>query len=267
MMLALGTAYGQMRPGQPRTISPSPPPLHQTQDVVGPFRVQYRAAGSPRVVLFWNVAFDPATETPRSDVTVRDAEVYPFVTDDGEVGLREFGMSMHANGHFDPARGGRGALSASDLAALDSAFRNQLIAANVRLLDRASTIRFMQAQHDRAAVDPKLIEADAVLGRADILLQVLLVRDESSPLGTGFKVSAIRVMDGEEIASLYTIAVSTLPGLPGHYVATDSGFRWQQPPLPIPDASEIGTTLADYVMKNLIPVLASMRRGCKPIER
>lgn len=254
-ILGTGLAHAQMRAGQPPTLSPPAAPAVQMPDVLGPFRTQYQAAGSPRIVLFWNVSFDDTTESPRADVTVREAEVYPFVSEDGESGLRALGMRAHASGYLDPAKRGSGSLSERDLAQIDSAFRNELLSANVRLLDRATTIRFMEAQHDRTSIDPKLIEADAVLGKADILLQVLLVPDADSPLDTGFNVSALRVKTGAEIASLYTRALPNLSAAPGHYVATDSGFVWDQPPMPTPDAGEIGIKLADEVMEKLGPML------------
>ena len=252
-----GLVHAQMRGGQPPTLSPPAAATVQAPDVVGPFRTQYQAAGSPRIVLFWNVSFDDTTESPRADVTVRGAEVYPFVSEGGDHGPRALGMRAHASGYLDPAKRGSGSLSERDLAQLDSAFRNELLAANVRILDRATTIRFMQAQHDRTGVDPKLIEADAVLGKADILLQVLLVPDANSPLGTGFNVSALRVKTGAEIASLYTLALPNLSAEAGHYVATDSGFIWEQPPAPTPDAGEIGLKLADEVMEKIGPMFVT----------
>jgi hypothetical protein len=260
-ILGSGLAHTQMRAGQPPTLSPPAAPALQVPDAVGPFRSQYRAAGSPRIVLFWNVSFDDTTESPRADVTVRGAEVYPFVSKGDGNELLALGVRAHASGYLDPAKRGSGSLSESDLAQLDSAFRNELLAANVRILDRATTIRFMEAQRDRTGVDPKLIEADAVLGRADILLQVLLVPDADSPLDTGFNVSAVRVKTGAEIASLYTLALPNLSAAPGHYIATDSGFVWEQPPTPTPDAGEIGIKLADEVMEKLGPMLITRQQA------
>lgn len=260
-VVVVGLAQAQMRPGQPPTLSPPEAPPVQAPDVVGPFRTQYQAAGSPRIVLFWNVSFDDTTESPRADVTVRGAEVYPFVSEDGDRRLRALGMRAHASGYLDPAKRGSGSLSERDLAQIDSAFRNELLAASVRILDRATTIRFMEAQHDRTGVDPKLIEADAVLGKADILLQVLLVPDADSPLDTGFNVSALRVKTGAEIASLYTRALPNLSAAPGHYVATESGFLWEQPPAPTPDAGEIGIKLADEAMEKLGPMLITREQA------
>ena len=254
---AADTAGGQMRPDQPPTLSPPTPRAVQTQDVIGPFRMQYRVAGQPRVVLFWNVPFDATTQSAKAKIGVRQMEIFPFSAGNGKDGIRGLSVRADTSGYLDPAARGGSTMSAPNLAALDSAFRARLLAAQVRLIDRASTIRFMEAQHDRTGVDPKLIEADAVLGKADILLQVLLEPDEASPLRTGFKVSAIRVKDGAEIASLYTLALPDLPVMPGHYVATDSGFQWQQPRPPVPDAAEIGTALANSVMRELTPVLAT----------
>lgn len=254
---ACGMARAQMRAGQPPTLNPPAAAPVQAPNVVGPFRAQYQAAGSPRIVLFWNVSFDDTTESPRADVTVRGAEVYPFVSEEGDTGLQALSARVHASGYLNPAKRGQGALSDRDLAELDSAFRDELLAANVSLLDRATTIRFMEAERDRTGVDPKLIETDAVLGKAEVLLQVLLVRDDDSPLGTGFKVSVARVSSGVDIASLYTTALPNLPPPPGRYVATDSGFVWQQEYPPIPDAQQIGTELADRVMEKLGPLLAT----------
>lgn len=254
-VVLVGLAHAQMRPGQPPTLSPPQARPVQARDVVGPFRTQYHAAGSPRIVLFWNVSFDDTTESPKADVTLRAAEVYPFVSKDGDNGLRALGLRAHTSGYLDPAKRGSGSLSETDLAQIDSAFRNELLAANVLLLDRATTVRFMEAQRDRTGVDPKVIEADAVLGKADILLQVLLIPDANSPLDTGFSVSALRIKTGAEIAGLYTLALPRLSAAPGHYVATDSGFVWEQPPTPTPDAGEIGIKLAHEVMEKLGPKL------------
>lgn len=261
LLVTLGTAGAQMRPGQPPTLSPQTPPAVQGQDVLEPFSVRYRAAGSPRIVLFWNVSFDAATRTPKVHVSVQSAEIAPVQTGNGATAVAGIGVRARTSGYLDPTGHGFDTLSAPTLAQLDSAFRNELLAARVRLLDRAATIRFMQAQRDRTGVDPKLIETDAVLGKADILLQVLLVRDAASPLDAGFKVSAIRVRTGAEIASLYTLALPDLPAPQGRYVATDRGFVWRQPPRPTPDAAQIGAELANEVMEELAPGLGAEERS------
>jgi hypothetical protein len=250
----------------------SPPIQHPIAppDVVGPFREQYTGAGEPRILLFWNVAFDDATESNRQSV-----ETTQRTSSDHATGLdkQTAGASGNATLHesddkktdsvehvtavriLDPAKLTSG-LSPRNAVELELAFRRTLQSAGVRLISRDASIRLTQAATDRHGVDHKLIEADAVLGRADLLLEVLMVPDQSRPLGAAFRATLTEVKSAREIASLYTPAQPELPLYPSHYTVTDTGFEKRQYQ-PRATPADIGVALAHEIMRAIGPALAS----------
>jgi hypothetical protein len=141
-------------------------------------------------------------------------------------------------------------LGASSAVELEVVFRQQLQNAGVRLMDRAASIRFTQAQRDRSGVDPKLIEADAVLGKSDVLLEAVTVFDERAPLGAGFKVTATDVKTGASLVTFYTPAMPHLAPAAPYYQATSSGFERGQPQI-TPSVPDIGAALARALMQVL----------------
>lgn len=217
------------------------------------FRARYEASGAPRVMVFWNVSFNDQTQSASRQVEItRDIAPGEMREEGGASGPGQVHMTTSQT--IDPAKR-HARLSERDAARLETAFREGLRGAGVRLIDRATSVRFMAADRDRNGGDPKLIETDAVRANTEVLLEVLLVRDFMSPLGRGFIVRAIDVSDGAEVAQVYTLAMPALPAPQGHYELTDDGFRWQSAPPQIPAPEQIGTTLANEVLTALEPVL------------
>jgi hypothetical protein len=267
MQLALQSAtLGQWRDDQQPVVTPAPPRPSLIPDVVGPFKSQYQAAGEPRILLFWNVSFDDATETNRQNVDVTKRTSTDSATGldkqtNGPAGNATLHESDDKKGEtiervtstrvVDPAKQPNG-LSARNAMELESAFREQLQSAGVRLMNRAASIRLTQADKDRERIDPKLIEADAVLAKADLLLEVVMVPDQSTPLGAGFKVTMTDIKSGAEVLSIYTAARPELPQMPSYYVVTDSGFEKRQPQVHA-TVVDVGIALARQVMRSLGP--------------
>ncbi|MFL6604456.1 MAG: hypothetical protein ACJ8R9_24410 [Steroidobacteraceae bacterium] len=249
----------------------TPPIQHPVAppDVTGPFREQYRAAGEPRILLFWNVAFDDSTESNRQsvDTTQRSTSDHATGLDKqtagpaGEASLRESDDKKtetveHVTSvrTLDPAKLTSG-LSARNAVELELNFREALQSAGVRLFSRAASIRLTQAATDRLGVDPKLIEADAVVGKADLLLEILMVPDQSTPLGVGFKATLTDIKTAREVTSVYTQARPELTQFPSHYVVTETGFEKRQYQ-PRATPRDIGIALAHEVMLATGPGLA-----------
>jgi hypothetical protein len=262
-------ALAQWRPNQEPV---EPPPLRQPivpPDVVGVFRQQYQAAGEPRIVLFWNVAFDDSTETNRQNIdTTRRTNTDHATGLDKQTAGPAGNATLHESDDkrnetvehvtgtrtLDPAKLSSGLSPRNDIE-LQLAFQQAMQNAGVRLLSRAASIRLTQASTDRHGVDPKLIEADALVGKADLLLEVLMIQDPSTPLGAGFKVTLTDIPTAREIASIYTQAAPELTPLQSHYVITDHGFEKQQD-RPRVTPSDIGIALAHAVMRATGPNLA-----------
>jgi hypothetical protein len=265
LLLLGGAAHerslAQWRADQPPVMSPPVQRAAPTSDVANAFRAAYEAAGKPRVLLFWNTAFDDATQMTHqtSDVTKRGTKRSTIalrkdttgaagtaVLTESDGGTNETIEHVRTERDVDPAKQAS-LLSARNAAELEATFRQQLMSAGVRLVDRATAIRTAQAERDRSGVDGKLLEADAVL-KAELLLQIVMVQDASSPLGAGFKISVTDVRTGNEVASLYTLATPQVPPPAGRYVATDSGFEWSQPPRRV-GVADVGVALSREVMR------------------
>jgi hypothetical protein len=258
--LAAGTVQAQSqpdwRPGQPPVAAPVMQPAMPVPDAIGPFRAAYAAAGKPRILLFWNTTFDEATAATREtvEVTNRTRERPPYG------GWHDGGATEHTerttSDQVLDAEKKPSILGASSAVELEVVFRQQLQDAGVRLMDRAASIRFTQAQRDRNGIDPKLIEADAVLGKSDLLLEVVMVFDQRAPLGAGFKVTATDVKTGASLVTFYTLATPQLVQPAPYYQATSSGFERIQPRI-APSVPDVGAALARDLMQSLGPRLAA----------
>jgi hypothetical protein len=104
----------------------------------------------------------------------------------------------------------------------------------------------------RSGEDPKLIETDAIIGKADFLLEILMVPDRGAPLGVGFKVTVTNVKSGAEVVSLYTDAIPQMQQQPSHYVITESGFEKRQPRAQA-SVADVGVALARQAMQSMGP--------------
>jgi hypothetical protein len=257
----------QWRADQPPVANPPVQHTPPAPDVFGTFRATYQAAGRPQVVLFWNTAFDDTTQMTHQtvDATKRGAKesttslrketngpAGAAVLTESDGGTNETVEHVRTERDVDPAKQSS-VLSPRNAAELEATFRQQLESAGVRLLDRATAIRLTQAARDRSGVDGKLIEADAVL-KAEMLLQIVMVQDASSPLGAGFKIAVTDVKTGTEVASLYTLATPQVAPPPGRYIATDNGFEWRQPRLRV-GVADVGVALSREVMRLIGPQL------------
>jgi hypothetical protein len=259
--VAAGTVQAESqpdwRPDQPSVAAPTVQPAVPVPDVIGPFRAAYQAAGKPRILLFWNATFDDATAATREtvEVTNRTGERAPYGGYWHDGGATEH-MERTTSDRVLDSEKKLSILGAGSAVELEVAFRQQLQDAGVRLMDRAASIRFTQAQRDRSGIDPKLIEADAVLGKSDLLLEVVMVFDQRAPLGAGFKVTATDVKTGTSLVTFYTPAMPQLVQPPPYYQATSSGFERRQPHI-APSVPDVGAALARDLMQSLGPRLAA----------
>jgi hypothetical protein len=270
--LAGSTAPAQYRSNQPAVMTPPVTQPRAASNTVEEFEADYRAAGRPRVSLFWNVAFDDSTETERQNIDRTQRSRSESSSDlntlnsgvAGDATARE--QDQKSTEVVDHTTSSRPLVPAKRAVPLDTvtaveleaAFRRQLQVAGVRLINRDFNIRITQADLDRGAIDPKLIEADAVSAHSDWLLEILMVPDARTVLGIGFKVTVTGVNAGTELLSIYTAANPQVASLPSYYVATASGFELRQPTRQL-SADDVGVSLAREIMESLRPLLAPKR--------
>jgi hypothetical protein len=250
----------------PPTQAPRPAP-----DVVKPFESAYEAAGAPRIMLFWNVAFDDQTQTQheKRELTTKAGTQSSTGLDKqtqgpaGEATLKESDVknqetieTVTRERIVDSAKQAE-RLSARNSVELEVAFQAALEEAGVHLLSRSSGIRLTQAERDRSGVDPKLIEADAVRDHADLLLEIVMVQDADAALNAGFKVTLTDVRSATEVLTRYTQAHVHRSTQPVRTVVTDTGFERRASPTPPVTVSDVGVELAHEVMGWLAPTLVA----------
>jgi hypothetical protein len=229
------------RDGQPAVQTPPPPRADPADGIRNRFRSAYVRAKSPRVVVFWNREFTDEVGT-NYDVVARsrsEAHVgYDSATVESESRLgverttdntRWSGMSEA--GDFDAENG----------------FQSALSRAGVNLIDRTSIMRTSGAAKKVGATgNIQELETEAVLGRADIIVEVTQIWSGAAD-GKSFKIVARDIRRAKVLASFRTSAVP--PKGPTRYVAGAHGFEVAQEPAP--SASRMGEQAATDLMARL----------------
>lgn len=209
------------------------------------FREQYLAAGEPRIVLFWDIAFDDQTEMHGGGLELEQQVNYG----QGYINSRE---RLGAASQDDPSRSWSG-MARSESAAIESAFISALTGAGIQLVDRGTVIRTTHAGPDRTEENRKLIETDAIQSHADLLIEVITIPDQQNSHSYGFKVSCRNLETGVNLLAFYSNEEPEKQAPRGGYVATDRGFEWYQPAQAPTSPDEYGFALANSVLNQLGP--------------
>lgn len=263
-----GQAFAEdlYRKGVPGVVAAPAPPEDAGDKAGRAFAADYARMGRPRLVLFWNRAYDgPADNAWRDEtVTRRSGQHHDLVTRrdagaDPATGGR-VGTESTAGG-FDettvttigkrreaaPARAGAG--ESIDWR-IEEGFRAAIQGAGGRFIDPAAAGR--QAAQEQASTTPDMqaIETKALSDRADYLIEVLMTPEPSLPGGWRFRIEV------KGIRSAETVVAFTSEGRPRsssqhRYVATRQGFEV------VPDAisfNDVGKALAVETMERLAAV-------------
>lgn len=274
-LLAAGSALAQYRQEQRPVLEP--PPATQAPDrskeIVEAFQSAYRAAGAPRIALFWNVVLtDQVAEGTTSSSRVR-GETNRTVNRLEQQTQGEAGSSRLVDGDdrrtsdvtvnrtsraTDSAKRGT-PFAERDAWLLESAFTKSLMEGGADLIDRSLITRITAPDVQADDRSQRTVEAKALVGKADVLLEVLLTRDTDSPLGWGFRCSLREISTGRLKGSFYTKAIPELAKPPARYVATNRGF---EPAIekPVITIDEVGRKLALDAMDSLKGMLPAPRR-------
>jgi hypothetical protein len=263
-------------------IAPAPPPPAPKREDIAPLFAQaYRESGSPRIVLMWNRelgdksqstivdkettretgssssnGLDKTTQGPTGSATMKDAS-------------NSFDRTKSVSSSRAPeAEAARtNALSERNAAMLQRVFVDEMNRGGVQFVDRALAIRLTAATQHRTGGDPKLIETDALLARADLLIEVLMIEDKDAPCGYGFDVRAKDFKRGVEIASVYSRAMPPpAPVQPGNWVAGASDYVFKTPTAAAasPNAAQVGSALARDVMFTLGSTFEAANKSASP---
>lgn len=258
-------ALAQWREDGPAVLTSPSPPAEERPFDTDLFMQRYKAAGSPQMVLFWNISFDDQLQSKNEQLETSSksgtSERNSFdrttsgiagrVTRSSSDGSSTETITQLKSNRISDSAKRSSSLSESSQAQIQTAFAETLRSAGVLLQDRAALMRVTHIEKTNNTVDAKEIEAEAVVGKSNLLVEVLLIPDASAPIGSAFKLAVKDLKKGTEIVSFYTRAIPKAAPVQGGYVATDRGFEWQQPIADEPTFSEIGTKLALETIEKL----------------
>lgn len=226
--LAVAPTMAQQRPDQSPMLKPPPAPPSQGAVASARFRQAYVAAGSPKIVVLWNRVFDDEVASTYKERNTPDGRV-----------VEERLVNKRADLVAEPIEW-----------EVERAFTRTLVASGARLVDRNAMMR-LQGLQDKAerGANVQAIETRALIGRADIMIEVLQTEDKRLDEGISFRVTAKSVRDAEVLADV--LSAGRPPARPMPLVAADvpGGFvRAQQSDA---SPSDVGRQLAIEVMNSL----------------
>jgi len=279
MLLCLAgvDATAQLRPGQSPVLEPqSRPTWEPPPDIKPGFAQAYVRAGRPRILLFWNQALSEAIVSPTaSSEVVRQSSASSRNAMDkstaGPAGTARINDSeskddstkttTRTSGYVEESRR-QAALSERNAVMLQQTFVEEMRRGGVRFVDKALAVRTTAAKRHRDGSDPKLVETDALLANADLLMEVLFVADKDAPVGYAFDVRVKDLKAGTEIASTVTRAIPPMrPGSPPGWTTGESGYeRRPAGAPPKPGVGDVGKALAHDVMVSLQAELVGAAR-------
>lgn len=242
-----------------------PPPLAAPVDIITPaikhFQARYQTTGRPRIALFWNVELvdsleDQMVKTRRLSGGTHESVNSLEETTAGEAGKAKL-VEGEAKSSIDLTATEttrrisanvkrRTELSERDMWKTETSFTSTMREAGVRFIDRNTILR--TSALTEGTENTRALETRALLGKADLLMEVLMTQDPDAPLGWGFRMNLRNIKTGEDRASLYTEALPII-STPSRtrFHATDTGFTKvvEEPQATVQD---VGRALAVEVM-------------------
>jgi hypothetical protein len=264
-LLAAAPAGAQYRNNLPAVVTPPPSPAIYKPNVRGNFASAYQQAGRPRIAVFWNRELTDDVNSRYEDYqhSVRTTEEHQSGSSDSttaEVGSTSMSnsdrlqreTSDRASGsRLIAATGTRAASAESVTWRLESSFYNPFLGLGVRFIDRNMAMRALHG--GKAGItNPDLIalETGALLGKADLLMEVLVSPDADSPIGCRFRVTVKDIDTGQVIGLLSTRAIPQVDSHTG-YVAGAGGFQ-KVTTRTTPNLEDFAERLAEETMAQLM---------------
>lgn len=262
LALSATSAEAQRRQGQPAVLPPPPPAADPSVAILSQFRSAYSAAGSPRIVIFWNREFDDEVASEYEDRysehevestsrnSLEETTSGPAgVAVRGESGdLRERRLETVAGTkRVRPEARGHVGSEAVDWQ-LEQAFAGTMQQGGAAIVDRTMALRLAGVAlgaGERANVQE--LETAGMSEFADLIVEVLQSPDSRSPNGVTFRVLVRDLRNARTVASFVSAGQPPARRMP--YVAGPSGFVRATAPEPGP--SQIGGQLALETMGNL----------------
>lgn len=276
------------RTNVPQVLAPAaqPQPDGGAQSI-GRFRQAYAAARAPRIAIWWNRELTDEVATQyerRSNVTERttidmtgsgSAAVNPQVpggvsaiSNDELVG--QINRTREArSGDVRVSGQARTGLAERGRWDFESGFSDAYLSAGATILDRAMIIRTIQGGRPAGQqADLQAIEAAALIGKADLLMEILMTADAAAPTGWVFRITVKNVQSGAMVMSMVSKGIPPEPAT-RPFVATDKGFvqATSQAPTPAIAARQLAVESMDRLATLWGVGPAPLRSSATPDDR
>jgi hypothetical protein len=228
--------------------------------VLPDFDRAYKAAGSPRLAVFFNRTLSDEVREWRTDIRGVVAISGDVTASDGEKRSTfkgPGGISAYAQTHVENDTLRAYPADESWKWRFEQGFLDPLIDARARVVDRATIMRLEAAASGRqgSAYNPmavKKVEMDALLGKADLFVEILVQRDPQSDVGYVFKATAKEVKTGFVLANVTSLDWDYRP-VQKKIIATDRGYEITSEPLDaqLPGIDVVADDLSLALMRSL----------------
>lgn len=209
------------------------------------FAAAYKAAGSPKLIFFWNRALTDDVQDPQQVV-----EVYSYFASLGLVTARSVRRQDAGKVDNPPP-------PQVDLR-IRSGFQSVIRANQLRLVDRNLAIR-MANKKTKDVEDRQTNETRALDTKARLLIEATVVEDKQSSSGAGLQMKAVDIQSGVILAEIYYTG-EPMPGqaaAPTRYVAlANGGYQAVSEQVPL---SDFGREAAELLLQEMTPALRTMR--------
>ena len=258
--LLAGAADAQeYRQGMPDVLRAPPPPPGAGQAnaaSVNAFRAAYARRKSPRMVIFWNRQLTDTLSSSYEEwarvslVDGRYSDTTEYSDGATTISARAAEAEVRTGRTAAPADGARGVglPERADWRAAQG-FNRTMLAGGARLIDRTLIMRSTALGKGVDRGDAQSVEMSALMGKADLLVEVLQTPDASAPSGYSFRADVKDIRSGALLATVVTQG-NPPPAGPGRWVAGANGYQRERP-LP-PSIDQVGARVAAEVMQALV---------------
>lgn len=251
----LAPVAAQYREGTPEVLAPRPRAVDPVVRDAAISAAAYAAAGSPRIVVFWNREL---TDRLSNDY---DAVVLSRSAASGEATASISRNGRHASRTADSSFGSETRVGRREVTDdrrdawlgedaewqfLDG-FQERLQGAGLRLVDRQVAMRALAASPDNPG-DKQAVEMQGIARLSDLMMTIVQTPATGTPLGVRFKVTVSDIHDGSILATVISDG-SGPPPAPGRFVAGTNGFERERSREV--DATVAGTNVARALLARL----------------
>ncbi len=240
--------------------------VKERKQIANSFGRAYDNAGRPAIAIFWNRKFDDqlsqwyqtlrTSQTGESSSQVED-KFEPKSGSEEEAYQRNIsgGGKIVSSQYIEKREKEqqREGLAEADQFEFAAGYTSTFLDVPAKILDRKAIMRIIQRDNARQAgaemiSDYQKIEADALIGYADYLAEVVLTKDASAATGFAFMVSVKSVSDGQVVAMFKSKGNSPLAST-SKWQASAGGYKQKSGGLGTPN--EVGEQLAFETMTAL----------------